>query len=147
MDTVTSTILAVAGFIITVSTALGIITSSVKKFTTKLNDSLAGPLTKNVSAEIMPAVVEIKEKLNNMEKYVADNKIKTDNFIINICKERLYQTYRYYIAPEHIIDDHVMSIIDDLFEQYHDRGGNGQIAIQWQSLKDKYKTDSIKTTH
>lgn len=133
-----NTILWICGGIATISTAIGIITRYFRKHVIVISKEVANEVGDTLVNKVTLTLDEIKEKLDNFEDNLNSYEKSTDEMLMGIARDRLNSAYDYYMQLGRI-DDHSMFTLEELYKSYEIRGGNGQVQVQMENLRDLYK--------
>lgn len=137
MNPTLETVLWVAGAIITISTAIGIITkylkSQISKIATEVSKEIDGKTLSEVQKDLKDITDKLRELANNTSNYHSN----TDKMLTCIARDRINQAHTFYMA-QGSIDNHSMFTLEDLYKSYTDLGGNGQVHTQIEALRDLY---------
>ena len=136
-------ILYVAGAIITISSAAGIITKSLKGRISKIATEVSKEIDNKTLEEVKKDMKEISDQLNKLNQNTSQYHKNTDKMLASLARDRINQAHAFYI--EHgSIDDHSMFTLEELFKSYTKMGGNGQVHTQMETLRDLYKESCKK---
>lgn len=146
MSTTLETILWIAGAIITITTAAGIITKYLRSQISKIATDVSKEIDGKTLEEVRKDLEQITNKLNSLGDNVAGYHIKTDEMLTSMARDRINQAHTFYIE-QGSIDDHSMFTLEELYKSYTALGGNGQVHTQIESLRNLYSECCKRRVH
>ena len=149
----TNTILLICSVIISVSGACGVIVKLLKKWTSKLTDNVKDEVKEEIKMEVVDPLKE--DFTGKYHKAVEDFSIKLD-YIMDCLKEQ--KDYRDRREKEDVsfrlatlkgliisahgtytqlgkIDTHVLSTLEDIYDEYKELGGNHFVENLMEDIK------------
>lgn len=149
----TDTILLVCSIIISVSGACGVVVKLLKKWTNKLTDNVKAEVRAEVEKEVVePLRIDFSDKYH---KTVEDFSGKLDYILDSLKEQKEYRhkrdkddtnfrlaTLKGLIISAHgtytqlgKIDTHVLSTLEDIYDEYKDLGGNHFVENLMEDIK------------
>ena len=149
----TNTILLICSVIISVSGACGVIVKLLKKWTTKVTDDVKREVKDEVKDEVVePLRVDFSDKYHKAVKEFSD---KLDYIMDSLKEQKEYRhqqekddinfrlaTLKGLIISAHgtytqlgKIDTHVLSTLEDIYDEYKELGGNHFVENLMEDIK------------
>ena len=136
-------IIWVCGGIATVSAAIGIIARYFKKKVVVISKDVANEIGDTLVQQVRITLDEIKTKIDTLDANFEEFQSTTNEALLGTARDRINQAYDYYMQLG-TIDDHSMFTLEELYKSYIKLGGNGQVQVQMENLRDLYKKSSLK---
>jgi len=152
----TNTIVMLSGVITSVAAAAAVITKTIKKWSDKLTDKVKADVKKEVGEDMNKLREEIAQEYkatidefsNKLDLVVASldetreyrNKKESDekNFRLATLKGLIVSSHGTYV-PLGKIDTHVLSTLEDIFDEYTELGGNHFVQNLMEDLRNLQK--------
>lgn len=138
---VSEIILWIASAIVTISAAIGVLVSFFRKQVTRISMDVTKTVDTEIKNSINDELQYIKGGLKSLETSIMSNQKSTDSMLLSLARDRLNQAHKLYME-EGSIDDHTMFTLEELYKEYEKLGGNGQVKVQIEQLRELYRTCS-----
>lgn len=135
---VSEIILWIASAIVTISAAIGVLVSFFKKQVTRISMDVTKTVDTEIKNNINQELQYIKDELQSLKTSIKSNQESTDSMLMSLARDRLNQAYKVYME-DGSIDDHTMFTLEELYKEYEKRGGNGQVRVQIDQLRELYR--------
>lgn len=124
------TVIYFAGIVITLTTALTI----VVKYLKKQISGVAKEVTLETEKTLLKDIKMISDNLTEFKESYEKDKVDTEKILMTLAQDRVNQAHKHFMTINEI-DPHSMFIIEQLYDTYKLRGGNGNMDRQMCDLR------------
>ena len=153
----TNTIVMVSGVITSVAAAAAVITKTIKNWSDKLTDKVKSDIKKEVGEDMSKLREDIAQEykltlndfsakldivvasLEETKQYRIKKESDEKNFRLATLKGLIVSAHGTYV-PLGKIDTHVLSTLEDIFDEYTELGGNHFVQNLMEDLRNLQKT-------
>ncbi len=127
-------ILYIAGGVITLSSAIGIITKLFKKSVIGVSKNLIRETNDNYTQIVNLTTKDIKETLDTFIAASNEHDALIEAALMNLARDRINQAYSFYMN-EGEIGEHSLFTLEELYKNYTQLGGNSHTHTQMEQLR------------